>query len=539
MARTDGTALPRIFKDLTKMTAHGWLLMLLSLGQLACDDEKEGGGCADDEACERGQVCVDEVCTVVRCESLGGCRGGQACLDIKQCSVKECADLDRDGVERTCGPERPICLEEGPHRFSCVGELGCSAPGDCARFGLNGFACCRGVCSETCSDMFVLAPADMMAPDGAAPTDAAVDMPDAEINVETPTVGLCAACNRDTDCAEVGEGAKCTPFGSGAFCSSACGGPDDCPAGFQCVAEVGQCLPQTFDCSGCLAEPCSDGQVCDIVTAACVDPLGVCGVCSEDSDCRDGLACGSLGVARHCFEACVDGQCADGLSCEEGLCKPQGACDACGGACGGMTPACNQATGECAQCGDGFPCPEGQNCNQLTFTCEEGGAGCATDLDCMAPRPVCFSGRCVDCLTDSECPPRMACNAQQQCIDSPCTGVVCQQGSQCNPESGRCDPGCAAAADCIEPGMECNGMTGQCYWPDGACDLGGGPGVCPPGSICNPNLLSSRMASCSCAKVTPGDPASADLIPCHPGVSCIDLSVFMLPSICGQIIFAP
>ena len=99
-------------------------------------------------------------------------------------------------------------------------------------------------------------------------------------------------------------------------------------------------------------------------------------------------------------------------------------------------------------------------------------------------------------------------------------------GSECSDETGRCDPGCNADADCPAPMQACNAETGQCWFRDfiwQGCDLGGGEGVCAPGGECIPGVLPIRMNGgiCTCAKEDPLDPNSADRIPCHPPGVCV------------------
>ncbi len=240
------------------------------------------------------------------------------------------------------------------------------------------------------------------------------------------------------------------------------------------------------------------------------------------------MSCADVGGAQACVAPCADGACADGYVCDADVCKPpSGMCDACGGICQGATPVCVAAAGECGECGPGFPCAEGMVCNAQN-RCEEAAVGaCVQDLDCRGrERPVCFGGNCVPCLQDVDCGPRARCDANMDCIADNCAGVACQLGSECNGETGRCDPGCNADGDCAAPEMVCNMGTGQCWYRDAlfmGCDVGGGDGVCAPGSTCDPSALSPRPGGgiCSCVKEDPLDPMSADLIPCHPGGTCL------------------
>jgi hypothetical protein len=516
-----------------------WLCGALSVGLIGCDDEdNEGPGCAADTDCARGEVCESGACQIIPCDTIAACPGsGRTCLSgVNQCSAKECAD-QRDGVELTCPPTRSTCLESGPFQKSCVAVVSCQTANECASAGLDdGFACCGGECRTDCPDMLVTP--DMGAEDMGVTPDEGVETdmgPDEDMG-PPQVLGLCSPCQSADECvAGLGEGARCTALGAdGAFCASACTGPEDCPAGYRCEANgLNLCLPEGLRCVDCLRNPCADGLVCDTQTGECVDPKGPCGPCTDDTGCQDGLRCAEVENGRFCLQPCPDGMCPEGLACEAGICQPEsGRCDPCGGRCEGEAPYCVEATGQCGQCGPGVPCPEGLNCDLANNVCVES-EGCLGDVDCQNPDlSVCFNGMCVACLQDTDCPPRNACNAQQQCEPDPCRGVECQRGSECNPATGRCDPGCQAAADCADPmTMSCNAETGQCYLNNGTCDLGGGDAVCAPGSICTPGL-DPNLGVCDCELQDPMNPMSPQRRACHTGQMCTQF-LPDLPGCCG------
>lgn len=517
--------------------------LMLLIGTLAagCDDEDTGGnGCARDSDCARGQVCESGACSIIPCARLGDCPGsGRTCLfDLQTCSPKECADV-LEGVDLTCPADRPLCMEGGAFPKTCLAQVPCTDNATCGGLEGDGWACCGGVCDQNCADMLVPPDPDMgvvdmsVAPDGDVTPDGG-PQPDMGPPAE---LGLCSSCQNSDECAaSLGEGARCTALGAdGAFCASACEGPDDCPVGYRCEANgLNLCLPEGLRCVECLRTPCDDGQVCDTRTGECVAPKGPCGPCNDDTGCQDGLRCAEVENGSFCLSPCPDQMCAaEGFACQDGTCQPEsGRCDPCGGQCDGATPYCIEFSGECGQCGPGVPCTDGLNCDLANNTCVES-EGCLADVDCQtAEAPVCFNGACVACLQDTDCPPRNACNAQQQCVPDPCRGVECQRGSECNAATGRCDPGCQAAADCVDPAtMDCNVETGQCYFTNGTCDIGGGDAVCAPGSTCTPGL-DPNVGVCDCALQDPMDPMSPQRIMCHTGQMCTQF-LPDLPGCCG------
>ena len=508
-------------------------LLLLAASAAGCEDNAEDdGSCEENTDCERGQICKDEVCVRQECMGVGDCAGsGVACLAfLHTCSVKECAG---DGL----GCAVPtMCVESGPYRGSCVeAPISCGEDAQCADLGST-FGCCGGICTDQCPDSGLLPVGDANPAHDAATGDAGV-APDAAPTprADAGSVRPCSPCNVHEDCHPLGPGAECTRMGENDYCTSGCD-PEasDCAEGYRCVPGLNQCVPLPVTCGGCLLEPCPAGEICDYMTQECIVLQDRCGPCLGEESCLDGLQCSALEAAGRsfCLPPCADGQCADGFTCDNGACSPpNGRCDACGGTCQAPTPACHAASGRCVECDSGaFACEAPLSCSGDGVCRDGGGEGpCDDDADCVQfpDRKICFLGRCVACLQDSDCQARHACNLETyECESSPCRGVSCHGGMQCNPDTGRCDPGCAGPEDCIEAEpMGCNADTGQCYFLDGRCDPGGTEGVCAPGAECVPSLFGGNV--CTCTKSDPYDafePPEQHLVGCHPGLTCLQIA---------------
>ncbi len=204
-------------------------LLFLGFGSsflVGCDDDA-AGGCSADVDCARGQVCEAGSCQAIQCTGLVSCPGtGRTCLfDLRTCSMKECGD------SMSACDQGLACLEPpSPFAYSCVDP--------------------SMVPMDVMPEMpMTVAPGNM--PAGAMNAQPAQPAPG--------PIQLCSQCSADDQCAPLGEGAKCTAIGAGGtFCTSACtpGQDGQCPLGYTCLQNVNQCVPQGFNCSGCLANPC-------------------------------------------------------------------------------------------------------------------------------------------------------------------------------------------------------------------------------------------------------------------------------------------
>ena len=527
----------------TSRVWHGLLVAGLLFG---CSEEKKAKTCAADTDCERGSICDTDAkaCEVVACTAIGECPGSRrTCLsETQSCSAQECEACPDDQSRLCCAVAGQVCITEGPNRFSCTGSVRCSDSAACGILGAD-YTCCGGVCEQGCSGGDTQS---LLGDTGAPPADAAPTGGDVGagggMSIDDMAVGpppgearICSECTADADCAALGDGAQCKSIDVGQYCTKACAADADCPSPFVCKAGINLCLPTRVLC-GCFATGCEGGQVCDPATSQCSVPKPACAACAEDTECATGLKCGNVGAAKYCLPECGGG-CGAGTTCTEGVCTPDsGTCDACLGACVGDTPVCvpgqNGAAAVCGQCGNG------RGCADATLRCSaenrcvapEPGMGCVTDNDCAGGR--CVAGQCRDCIEDRDCGVRRACNPNTfACEDNPCGGVTCQGGSQCDPATGRCAPGCATDEDCGDPAaLLCDGQTGQCFNRDGSCD--DLAAVCPAGSLCQPLLpIPGLPGNCTCEISNPADPLAGfcnpgDVIACPPGLFC---SYFALP----------
>lgn len=213
-----------------------------------------------------------------------------------------------------------------------------------------------------------------------------------------------------------------------------------------------------FALTGCSPKP----PVCDLSTCG----TGCCDLSGQCQPGSVGEACGS--GAQLCS------QCLPGQLCNQGFCRASGT----GGGSGGGT-----GTG--------------------------GGTGGGTTgpLMCGAGRTACSSS-CVDTRTDGRncgaC--GNLCNSNQFCSSGTCTLLPaacaggCPSGFFCTPGN-ECKPGCAANADCPQPGS-CDTRLNACTCLTGfhacgqACEADNNTGACGP-SCASCDGVPNAVAACT------------------------------------------
>jgi hypothetical protein len=257
------------------------------------------------------------------------------------------------------------------------------------------------------------------------------------------TVALCGTCSSDADCREAG--AHCILLGTARVCGKGCSGSPECPSGFACNAQRGQCVPLAERCSdNCVLASCSDGTTCDVLSGFCTGPKHLCDPCTNDTECGQPTdRCVRVdGGAPFCSQDCNVVQpggrpCPDGFICR-GLGGGVRQCFPNGGQC--VAPPCV-----------GVVCNPPERCNPVTNQCEDATLGqCATDADCASDPTG---------ATKCDLTYRFCYNPQGTCVGN---------------------PQCAPGQTCVDPGFGPRLCAG--------CDTQPYEGYCPGVARCIPNF---------------------------------------------------
>lgn len=358
----------------------------------------------------------------------------------------------------------------------------------------------------------------------------------------------------------------------------------DPEGGEACGDGTGECEPGTTACTGgmlvCEGAVGPTPEICDGLDNNCNgvedEGIGVGAPCGTDAGecspgvniCRDGmLVCDGATMTRE--EVCnnLDDDC-DGTidealplggacGAEEGICMP-GALQCIEGdeICVGEVPAgvetcdcsdndcdgsIDEETGEglcpgdsaCVECACSSPC----RASEFGFTCPPGRTaflpdGPGTDA-CFCVTPRCEEDACgmetVERDGDTLCAPGAdpaTCTCKNNACTFPCDGVICEGGTVCRPDSGRCVEDSCRGLGCDE-GELCDVATGACEEDpcasimcddgeacrDGVCE-GTCVGVeCPGGQECRAGeCVADLCDGVTCAGGEACDPASGDCV---------------------------
>ena len=349
--------------------------------------------------------------------------------------------------------------------------------------GTTGVAGGSPVCTQECCD------------DASCPTNAKCDQgkcacPDGQHACQ-------GACVDNTSPATCGTGcdACAVPVGGEATCDGTqCG--SFCPAGTRLCA--GACIADSMPCEDVCPQGthnCSGNCVSVTSVTACGDSCRPCEVPTHAKATCDGTACGFECSTnyRACRGSCIDAEgCCEDTDCnasnqeqcdaETHRCECKSGFKACEGRCIAADACCSSAD-----------CSSGQVCDNATKRCECGANTKECDGRCISRDACCAgsdtgnrcemgstagvcnaSGRCVECVSDSECA-----DQDQHCDTQRNVCVQCRSASDCpGADFARCENGvCSLAEGCgngkVDGDDECDvgavGASGTPRWSSSTC----------------------------------------------------------------------
>ena len=402
----------------------------VSLTIIACLDAED---CDDGDACT-GDTCVEGVCTYTP-EYLVGVE----CCDPTDGST-ELIDDENECTTDTCNPDTGVVTHSNkPNGTLCDAHLNttctpvhmCDPYGVCQpHYATSGSYCNDGedcTQSDACDGAGNCVGADFL-PNGSACEDG-----------EDCTVGeecLEGVCQGGTDpCSAPAPFCDPNQVTEGDPCP---GGQEDCPEGWECIAEVCTLPYRCLECRfglGLIDCPDDDGD--------CLQMMCVSGVCLE--------------------QAPNDDLCADGLYCNgrewcewvgsEGICRDDPHPDPC--SLTPDTPYCDEANDRCVECLDSVHCDTDlcliEICNTATGECEDN----PLPIDCSGLDDVCAAGACNP--------------ATGLCETTPLEEIFCTTGADCSfydPTRYSCPAGFCAPTEPCDDGNDC---TDPDYCEGGVC----------------------------------------------------------------------
>lgn len=263
--------------------------------------------------------------------------------------------------------------------------------------------------------------------------------------------------------------------------------------------------------------------------------------CDADGDGNTECVGTSLSECTGCGVACAEdiaNTCADrkcgcgaGAPCagDTPFCDGKsGACVACdptsNAGCSGTTPVCTPE-GQCVGCAAGAnSCPQGQICLP-TGACE-----CKNSEDCAVPSaPVCDEAikQCRGCSRADECQ-----GASPACDTSSGRCVECVTNTECGSRAGTpfCDPGTNRCVSCLTSGDCTSAQTPICSDSRVCVEcnvVGVGPAACAakaPGTVCVRGGLAALPGSCGACDPVSQEGCSGRLNRCLAGEvpMCVD-----------------
>lgn len=416
--------------------------------------------------------------TVDACVLRNDCDKEPVCLADSTCAT--CADTAEAGhVDRGCDGDTPACA--GGTCVECLADLDCNPRHPLLHLDLGE----TGVVSRdlllASADLAALALVDTLEVGatviGPFGSDALVDVGaevatchidlDGDLQVLAPAtvygqatchVRACAELLTTTTCVVIPVEINVDPCASRGDCRPPICGTDNV------------CRACSDDGAGQIDRGCGEGA------PACLETVGdgICVECTEDADCGGDVCDLSShrcvpcldsgdGVDRGCDEEAPVCHAEPGATpeCEPCLDDTTGAIDT---GCDEELPACELGGGTCEECTVDADCDGDLVCtpDHRCVPCSDTATGVAPDLGCGPEAPICTSGepercepciddtegevdtgceptlpaciegtepnRCGECTVDADCPGRLLCNSQNEC-------VTCADGR------GNCSPG--------------------------------------------------------------------------------------------------
>ncbi len=462
-------------------------------------------------------ICAGNVCTA--CSS-----GSQCPTTAPICGAGACSPCASNALCASEYPSAPICdLSGGGKNGECVQ---CTANANC-----NAAApvCTNDACTATCTTN---------APCASYPSNLLCDTTQSD-----GLKGECVGCLSVSDCNAVRPTCpvgtrQCSTCTVEANCTSYLATPHcdtngDSHAG-QCVqCRVSNDCPATApDCSAANAcTGCKNSNDCTRFNtgfvALCNPGNGACVSCLSNSNCTS--AAPVCNGSNSCIGCSKDSDCSlypNAPACQLAGSNNPGQCHQCSrdntSLCGGATPACNFADGQCQLCtvGSADLGASSVGCagNPVGTACVGSGSavscGCAQDSDCGGPT----SGRICDQMSHkcndgcSRAPGRNDCAAGQFCTSNDQTGQT----------SGICTKTCAFNVDCSSmPALPfCLGgvlVDGGSSLPDGGSTSR--CAGCRTDSDCSGNTPVCEPSEKICVQCTPANASGCS--PAQMGALCL------------------
>jgi hypothetical protein len=481
-------------------------------GATSCDQD---GMCDGNRACrlyKSGTKCGNTTCsngtqTGFSCNGLGTCNGSTTaqcapfvCADASACATS--CTLDANCVASSyCRISDHQCVADQAKGASCSSGSQCTS-GSC----VDGFCCdapCNGTCQAcsaaktggangTCKAVTLGTDPDADCPDDGGPSCGRNGVCDG--------VGACQKYINGTACGTTscsggmqtghscdGAGAcidnqstSCSPYVcNGNACGGTCASDTDCVASAYCDG-TSHCAPDQGNGKSCTkASQCANGNCVDGV---CCDQAcsGTCQACSaaKKGAGKDGV-CGNIAADSDPDNDCA----ADAPStCKSnGDCDGQGACKKylAGTECGANQCSGSQLTGR--QCDGLGNCGNGQTTSCAPYVCltSSCATGCGDDNGCVAGS-YCAGGACKAkadngqaCTSNHECSTAFC--VEGVCCDTACNGVcqACAAANKLSGPDGTCDlakVGTDAHGDCDDDLATSCKRNGSCNGK-GACSL--------------------------------------------------------------------